>query len=502
MSSVRVHAMGFGYATPLFDNVCLHLKPGWVGVVGANGSGKTSLLKILAGLVLPARGKVVRPSGRVVFCPQSVDASWDHIRACAADEGGGAAKWRACFGLDVAGVTHVSRLSLGEQRRWQIAAAFAARPDLLLLDEPTNDLDEPAQSTLLQACKGYAGIGLVVSHDRAFLDALGAQTLRLERGQVELVPLPFSQARELWQQREKSLVERRHELTRQAAKLAQAARNQRERGQQAERDRRTSRHSKGPADSDARSILRKNKAERAGARLAREAASLHTRHQRLEAERQVLHVEKTPGRNLFADYQPSRRPHLFRVTLTELRRDERLVLEGPVSLGVGRQDRIWLRGANGAGKSTLLRRLLALCPEDASQALYLPQETTLAAGEVSAVDPLREALQACGASSRGRVLGFVAALGTDPEQLLRSAQWSPGERRKLTLALGLTQHVAALLLDEPTNHLDWPSIERLQALLAQFPGALVLATHDAALGRAVCDTTWSLEKRRLVMGSP
>jgi ATPase subunit of ABC transporter with duplicated ATPase domains len=101
------------------------------------------------------------------------------------------------------------------------------------------------------------------------------------------------------------------------------------------------------------------------------------------------------------------------------------------------------------------------------------------------------------ADERGRVLSLIAALGVDPDRLLESASPSPGEARKLAMAYGLGRQVWAMVLDEPTNHLDMPAIERLEEALIEYPGAMVIVTHDDALARRCTSIEWRLESGRV-----
>jgi ATPase subunit of ABC transporter with duplicated ATPase domains len=152
-------------------------------------------------------------------------------------------------------------------------------------------------------------------------------------------------------------------------------------------------------------------------------------------------------------------------------------------------------GPNGAGKSTLLAALLAAAALPDERVLWLPQD--LSASEAG--DDLAR-LRALPKAQRGRVLQLVDALGVDPDDLLRTAAPSPGEARKLRLALGLGQSAWLAELDEPENHLDLPSLERLEAALAAFPGALLLVSHDEALVDRVASVRWRVGGGRVATG--
>src|SRR5262249_32081821 len=202
-------------------------------------------------------------------------------------------------------------------------------------------------------------------------------------------------------------------------------------------------------------------------------------------------ADKSIGRSVFVNYERAPVPLLFSVDASELRAGDAIVLRN-VRLDVHREARIQVAGPNGAGKSTLLAALLAGARVPQSRVLALPQE-------LSAEDARAELarVRALEPNVRGRVLSLVAALGVDPEQLLASAQPSPGEARKLRIACGLGQHAWALVLDEPTNHLDLPSVERLEAALVAYPGALVLVTHDDALAAHLTTARWSVGSGRV-----
>jgi ATPase subunit of ABC transporter with duplicated ATPase domains len=146
-----------------------------------------------------------------------------------------------------------------------------------------------------------------------------------------------------------------------------------------------------------------------------------------------------------------------------------------------------VRGDNGSGKSTLLGALLAACTLPRERVLYLPQDLSAAERRALLTEVRRQPTE-----TRGRSLSLIAALGVDPDWLLASAEPSPGEARKLALALALSRNAWLLVLDEPENHLDLPSIERLEAALRDYPGALVLVSHDDTLAAKLTTRTWQI----------
>jgi ATPase subunit of ABC transporter with duplicated ATPase domains len=497
-----------------------------IGVVGPNGVGKTTLLRILAGLEPPDSGRLTLapPTLNVGYLPQElVPRAGETLRAYLARRTGVAAaeteleeaaallggpdagsddrysvaleRYLQLGGPDLearaaevcedlglpADRLHVElgALSGGQGARAALAAILLSRFDVLLLDEPTNDLDFAGLSQLERFLGDLDGALVVVSHDRAFLEATVERVLELDEHTRKSTEYGGG-----WQgYLEAKRTARRHaedaydEYTTQRSGLVERARTQR---QWAVTGVRTAKRN--PPDHDkAQKGFRINRTEK-------QAAKVRITEKALER----LDVAEKPweGWDLHLELAPSSRSGDVVARLVDVVVERGTFRLGPLSLEVGWAERLAIVGPNGSGKTTLLRALLGELPLASGERWMGPGVV------VGELDQGRrrfltdEPLIAGFSKASGLLVqpsrSLLAKFGLGAEHVERPASsLSPGERTRATLALLMAIGANCLVLDEPTNHLDLPAIEQLEQALDDYEGTFLLVTHDRRLLQAL-----------------
>ena len=474
-------------AEPALQGMSATFPKGWTGLVGDNGSGKTTLALVACGLVHPDAG-VVTPYLVTRYCAQDATEAPGDLEAFALAYDGLAVRLRRDLAIEDDWLWRYDTLSCGQQKRLQVACALWADPDVLVMDEPTNHLDSSTKSAILTALSRFSGIGLLVSHDRELLDALCSQCLFVAHGSALMRPGGYTQASSQAALERSSTIHARENARKEKTRIEREA--QRRREEAARTAGRRSLRGIDKRDSDARE--RRNLAVvtgqdgKAGKLSSRMAGRLETANAKLAAN----FVEKRYDADMWLDVEPSRRKVLFRMAPKALALGK-AELRLP-ALSIGNTDHIGLVGDNGSGKTTLVKSIMGHLPKR-TRSLHIPQEAD--AKQMRATMDLLNGLPSV---QRGRVLSIVALLNSDPNRILEGDSISPGEMRKLMLALGILDSPELIVMDEPTNHLDLGSTEALERMLSGYPGALLLVSHDAAFIQAATSIVW--ETRRMAHG--
>ncbi len=515
MTRIGFSGVGVDFgATTLFSDVSFTVAPGerW-GIVGRNGTGKTTLFRLLTGELEPTRGSIARAPGlRVSLLEQHRDYGaattvWEAAAGELAEllalerslveqaaqlahdsspqalarygedlerfehEGGYAVTARidaVLHGLEFdpaqARVTPLSALSGGELGRLGLARQLMTTADVLLLDEPTNHLDLETTRWLEQYLAASERTVLLVSHDRAFLAATVDHVLHLEGGSA--TPYAAGYADFVAQRAERRAAQQRA----------------------FEQQQRTIAHEK---DYIARNIAGQN---------SKQAKGRRKRLDRLPRLSPVIGADGTMA---------------LRFEVAERGGDQVLTAKN-VSVGVGtrtlverfsgtleRTGVLGILGRNGAGKSTLLRALLGEHPTESGDlrlgasitAGYYRQDLS----QVPLDRTLYEVIETLRPKwERGQIQGHLGRFGFSGQEVLRRADsLSGGERARVALAILMLSRANLLVLDEPTNHLDVESIEALEDAIEGYDGTVILVSHDRALLRALTTRIWVLHERRM-----
>ena len=505
-------SLAYGHL-PLFESASLQIEAGErIALIGRNGSGKSSLLKVIAGEVPQDAGSIWRAPGlRVSRLDQDVPLTgtrtvFDEVSSGLGELGALVSRYHdaAVSVAETLGAEHeralerlgelqhqlgerdgwsleqkvelvVSRLSLpadrpvtelsgGWRRRVLLGKALVSQPDLLLLDEPTNHLDIDAIRWLEEYLANYSGALLFVTHDRAFLSRLATRIVELDRG--TLTSWPGSYATYL-EKKAAALETEARDLARLDKKLAQEEAWLR----QGVKARRTRNEGRVKALMELRARRAAHREESGVVRMTIESA---------EASGRLAFEAKDVGKTLGG-------VPVIRHFSTRIRRGDRVGLIGP----------------NGSGKTTLLRLLVGeLEPDDGAvrqgarlQIAYYDQQREQLDPETSVADSVSDGNTTVSPGGQPRhVIGYLADFLFPRERAISPVKsLSGGERNRLLLARVFARPANVLVLDEPTNDLDIETLELLEELIGSFDGTVLLVSHDRAFLDNIVTSTLAFE---------
>ncbi len=511
------------------------------GLVGANGVGKSTLLKIVAGEIEPDGGTISQsPDARLGYLPQTLAALTGHtihslletafsdlrllerrlrdlearmaadgdLDAILAEYGELTERFERLGGydldhriglvLDGLGIAHlphqrpIETLSGGEQARLGLALLLLAAPDILLLDEPTNHLDTLALAWLESYLAAYRGTLLVVSHDRSFLNAVVNVIVEIDEhdhtasrytGNYDAYLLARAQARRRW---EEDYARQQDDIRALRLEISVASRQVG--------------HNRPATDGD--KFLRAFKKGRVQGTVSRRVSAAEEKLHRIESDP----IPEPPEPLRFEpDFDPQALKSPWPLSVSGLGKQYggRWVLRD-AAFTLDRRSRIVITGPNGAGKTTLLRLLAGLETPDTGEIVVYPQVKIgyLSQGqsEASSAQTVLEAYRAGRPGEEQHHITDLLASGLFTYADVRQpvGQLSTGQQRKLQIARLIAERTNLLLLDEPTNFISFDVLEALEDALRDFPGPVIAVSHDRRFIERFGGEQWTLVDGQLI----
>jgi ATP-binding cassette subfamily F protein uup len=458
---------------PLFTGLKMHICEGdKICLVGKNGAGKTTLMRLILGEAEPDAGKrFAFPGLTVGYLAQTVAHSPDEsirhfVLSGLAEEEQTEDKLhlaeKVIEPLDLDPHALMGTLSGGQLRRAALARSLVAQPDILLLDEPTNHLDIGAIEWLEQYLAGYRGALVCVSHDRAFLAAISRKVFWIDHGLIRICPTGYA-GFEDWS--EQIIEQEARELQNMQKKLA------------AEVDWTQG----GVTGRRKRNQRRLSELYRLRDKLRNDKAAHAQRLRKIEADA----LTPITGSKIVAEFKS--------VSKSFMSGDRKIPILNDFSLRIVRGDRIGILGRNGSGKSTFVKLLTGEIEPDAGR-IFRGKTVVISYFDQSrsGLDPSKtlwdtlcpdggdQVLLGSGDDQRSiHVCGYLKMFLFDPKAARdKVGTLSGGQQNRLMLAKLMSQPGNVLILDEPTNDLDMDTLDMLQEMLAEYPGTLLVVSHD------------------------
>jgi macrolide transport system ATP-binding/permease protein len=481
----------------VLDGIDLDISRGdRIGLVGRNGAGKSTLADILTGNSEYDEGSIIssRRKIKVGYLRQTEDGGvFRDVMINEVEMSGELQRLTSHLGvagLDVLGEERWHHLSGGEKSKLALAAVWAAQPDLAILDEPTNHMDYQGMEYLIQELQRFDGAVIIISHDRYFLDKTVTQIAEIEKGKITMYPGNYSDFRAAKQQLRESQWHLYKSQQKEQRKIDQAIEQLKTWSDKAHRE---SRH-KGGGMVGGKEYFRKKAKKRDQAIKSQMKRLEKMRQEQVERPaadpRVKLHMNSTPkGSRRVLEADSISKAYGNRTLFTDS------------SFYINRGEKVGIFGPNGCGKTTLVRIILGQENLDGGQ-LFVSQSVKKAyvSQELPPEEPesFLDLIRNWPPAKQKQIIQLMIALGLSYDLFhVALGQLSRGECMKIAMGLAIWGENNLLILDEPTNHLDVYSREALEESLLQYPGTILLISHDRYQLDRVCDHMLVFEQRQI-----
>ncbi|MCL6570720.1 MAG: ABC-F type ribosomal protection protein [Bacillus sp. (in: Bacteria)] len=486
----------------VLDNVQFDIKNGErIGLVGYNGTGKTTLANLLIGKINPDKGMIEKTRNLVVgYLSQSIDYEVsDFHKSLSLNVEEDIFHYASQLGLNKLydwNEERLAHLSGGEKLKLTLSMVWASKADFLILDEPTNHLDFKGIEWLIQELENFHGPVLIISHDRHFLDKTVNRIFEIENGKLHFYNGNYSDYRKEKQQRVENQKHQYNVQQQKTAEIESQMEQLKSWSEKAHRD--STKKGKGP------SKRQNGFKEYHRAKAKKTDNQIKSKMKRLQNELEKNTIEKPleeiPIRFQF-ETQGKRGKRIVEAKGLSKSFADRILFQAS-NFYINHGERIGLLGENGCGKTTLIKMLLGELPftegdlwkSESIKIAYLSQD----------VDDLpldKTAIEVLGFTDRDAILRartLFANLGLKESKItLPIGTLSLGERTRVKLVDLLLKEYDVLILDEPTNHLDLPSREQLESTLNKFTGTIITVSHDHYFLNHLCDCLLVFENQTI-----
>ncbi len=467
MKNLQINDLTFSYSHKnIFSNLNLSFESLWTCLVGNNGCGKTTLLKLIA-KELKAQIGTILGNDLVYHCVQNIDSKPLGFDEFSYTFDSYSYMLRDLLQIQDEWFYIWENLSYGQKKRIQIAIALYQDVEVLLLDEPTNHLDNYSKKMVIKALKGFKGIGILISHDREVLDALCTNTIIIQNKNIYKYNTNYTNAMKELNSHMNFLKKENENINIKLNKLKNNIKAKKEKVSLSKN--RLSKKHIDKKDKSAKEKINLAKLTGKDKNDSKLVSKFSKKYQILEEKLNKKDKDYKKGVNISSE--SSNKKKVLSIKKGCLKLSSHKILYFPDSY-LSSNDKIAIIGDNGVGKSSFLRFLISQIKFENSF-FYLPQEL-----KNEDKEKLYKEINSLEDKQKGLLFTYIKRLSSNPKDILDNENLSQGELRKLFIAKALLNNIDFIILDEPTNHMDMESILSLEKALLDYKKSLIIISHD------------------------